>query len=187
MESRSFGLIEKRISPSIQELTASILLENLIEEARLSMQNAADQDDNDFLLWKQWIEHKSFVLSKSKYPQVICSFDMGWQQCASGVRYNYASGHALLVGELTRKPIAFALKSKRCIFCRTWKINNKAIVEAAELASEELMMPEHSCTRNHDGSSQSMEPHACLNMVIDLYDNFCCVTASICLDNDTST
>jgi hypothetical protein len=37
MKSRSFGLIEERISPIIQAVTADILLENLTEEVRLTL------------------------------------------------------------------------------------------------------------------------------------------------------
>jgi hypothetical protein len=187
METRSFHSIECRISPVIQELTNSILRENLIDEGMQSMRNTQDQDDNDIMLWKQWMENKSFCLAKSKYPRIICSFDMGWQQRASGVRYNSQSGHALLVGGLTRKPIAFALKSKTCVFCRTWKRNNKDLVEAAELSGEELMLPYHKCTKNYDGSSGAMECRSCLDMVINLYDNSCCLVTSICCDDDSST
>jgi hypothetical protein len=187
METRSFALIENRISTAIQQVTTDILLESLIEEAMLSMRNATDQDDNDFQQWKQSLYDKNFVLSKMNYPRLSCSFDMGWQQRASGVRYNSASGHAILVGALTRKPICFAIRSKRCNFCTTWKANNKDIVEAAELDGEDLIMPDHKCTMNHVGSSGAMEPRACLDMAIDLYDNFHCSLARICCDDDAST
>jgi hypothetical protein len=139
MESRSFSLIENRISPAIQQVTKDILLENLVEEARLAMEKA--NNSNGFMLWKQWIDHKDFALAQSNYPLLDVSFDMGWQHRSSGVRYNSLSGHALLVGALTRKPICLAIKSKRCNFCITWKSNNKDIVEAAELDGEELMIP----------------------------------------------
>jgi hypothetical protein len=71
-----------------------------------------------------------------------------------------------------------ALKSRNCIFCRTWKNKNKNLVEAAELDGEELLIPEHNCTKNHDGSSSSMELRACLEMVIDLLT---CMTTSTVL------
>jgi hypothetical protein len=187
MESRSFTLIESQISPAIQEVTKELLLENLVAEAKLAMTNDSNQDDNDFRLWTQWIEHRSFALMKPKYPKLTVSFDMGWQQRSSGIRYNSQSGHALLVGGLTRKPICMAIKSKRCVFCNTWKANNKDVVEAAELDGEDLLIPFHECTKNHVGSSSSMEPEACLEMVVDLFDNYCCIIQSICCDDDAST
>jgi hypothetical protein len=187
METRSFGLIENRISNGIQEVTRSILLDNLVEEACLSMENTDFQDRNDYDQWKQSIEDDAFVLSKNKWPRLVCSFDMGWQQRASGVRYNSQSGHGLLVGGLTRKPICYSLKSKRCNFCITWKSNNKATVEAAELDGEELLLPPHNCTRNHDGTSSAMEARACLDMVVEMHEKYHCIVASICCDDDAST
>jgi hypothetical protein len=169
MESRSFTLIESRISPAIQQVTDEIILDNLVEEAQLTMEKA--NNGNGFRLWKQWMEHKDFALAQSNYPSIDVSFDMGWQQRSSGVRYNSQSGHALLVGGLSRKPICLAIKSKRCNFCITWKANNKDIVEAAELdGGEELLMPWHQCTKNHVGSSGAMEAPACLEMVVELFD-----------------
>jgi hypothetical protein len=187
METRSFTLIESRISPAIQEVTRAILLENLIDEVQATMAKANNQDDNDFAQWMESLTNKNMVLSKAKYPRIACSFDMGWQQRASGVRYNSQSGHGLLVGGITRKPITVAIKSKHCNFCITWKRDNKDMVEAAELDGEDLILPWHECTKNHDGSSGAMEPRACLDMVVELYDKFHCITDSICCDDDAST
>jgi len=50
MEGRSFHIIEERIGPIIRQLTDEILLENLIEEVRLSIDN-----ESDFETWKQAI------------------------------------------------------------------------------------------------------------------------------------
>jgi hypothetical protein len=186
-QQRSFGMIEERISSKLHDLTNEILLENLVEEAKLSMEASAVQDHNDFDLWKQSIGNKNMVLSKNKYPLLLCSFDMGWQQRSSGNSYNSQSGHGLLVGGLTRKPICFVIKSKRCNTCITWKAKNKDLVEAAELDGEELLMPDHKCTKNHDGSSSSMEPQACLHMVIELYEKYNCIVERICADDDAST
>jgi hypothetical protein len=64
METRSFLVIEDQISAPIQELTKQILLENLIEEARLLMLNNEAQDKNDFQQWKHSVERR----------QRLCSF-----------------------------------------------------------------------------------------------------------------
>lgn len=50
MESRSFPIIEDRIGVVIREFNCELLLENLTEEVRLSMEDSADYDANDFLL-----------------------------------------------------------------------------------------------------------------------------------------
>jgi hypothetical protein len=169
MESRSFGIIEDRISKKIQQVTQDILMENLIEEVKATMAASCVHDDNDFQLWKYALEdHPGFVLSTNKYPLLMCSFDMGWQQRSSGNRYNSQSGHALMVGGITRKPIAMVIKSKRCNYCLSWKKRNKDLL----VDGEDLLLPLHDCTRNHEGSSSSMESHACLEMVVDLHDKY---------------
>jgi hypothetical protein len=166
MEGRSFGIIEGRLSKKIHELNADLLKENLIEEVRLSMNRSSVHDNNDFILWQQSINSvdNTVPFSKSRFPSICVSFDMGWQQRSSGQNYNSMSGHAHLVGALTRKPVSFSLTSKRCNFCLTWK---KKIPE-----ENICFMPEHECTKNHEGTSTSMKPAACLHMVVDLYNNF---------------
>ena len=74
------------------------------------------------------------------------------------------------------------IKSKRCNYCVLWKRRNKDIAD-----DDELLVPVHTCTNNHNGSSSSMEPKACLDMVITLYDNFHCIVSRICADDDSST
>jgi hypothetical protein len=188
MERRSFSIIEERISHKIQELNSALMLENLIEEARMTMEASEAHDENDYQLWLEAVNNPgAFVLSQNKYPPLVCSFDMGWQQRSSGNRYNSLSGHALLVGAFTRKPISFLIKSKRCNTCVTWKKANKDLVAAALADGEELLMPYHECTKNHDGTSGSMEAQACLEMVVQLHEKFYCHVSKICADDDAST
>jgi hypothetical protein len=174
METRSFGIIEERISEQVQALSHEILHENLCEEIRLTI-----GETNVFTLWKQAHEG-TIVLDKNMYPKIRCSYDMAWQQRNSGNRYASASGHALFVGACTRKPIALMVKSKLCNFCRTWLRKHPD-----EDDDEEI--PEHECQKNHVGSSGSMEPTSCLEMVIDLFDNKFVVVQQICADDDSST
>jgi hypothetical protein len=113
MERHSFGIIENRLSSKLQSLNDQLLEENLTEEVRLSIRRSTPHDDNnDLELWKLSIKQKNVEFSKTRYPKVSCSFDMGWQQWSSGQQYNSMSGHALLIGQLTRKPIAFCLCSQ---------------------------------------------------------------------------
>jgi hypothetical protein len=179
MEGRSFGIIKGRITKKIQDLNMELLEENLTEEVKLSMASSSIHDDNDFILWQQSIKDNNVPFSKSRYPLICCSFDMGWQQRSSGQRYNSLSGHALLVGAMTRKPVCFAVKSKRCNFCLTWKKKNPE--------DNVCFMPEHECTKNHLGSLSAMEPAACLDMVVELYTKYNCTVEKIVADDDAST
>jgi hypothetical protein len=80
MARRSFGIIEDRISNKVQELTTTLLLENLVEEAWLTMEASNAHDENDFQLWRASVLNPTgMVLSKkNKYPPLMCSFDMGY-------------------------------------------------------------------------------------------------------------
>jgi hypothetical protein len=109
METRSFQNIEDRIAPKIWQLTQDILRENLVAEVKTLL------DDIDFALWEQSIASNApFKLPIDKYPKLNVSFDMGWQQRSSGNRYNSPSGHALLVGGNTRKPVALCISRASC-------------------------------------------------------------------------
>jgi hypothetical protein len=113
MKTRSFSIIEERIGPAIRKVTNDMLLDNLIAEVTASKTLSA----NDFELWERSLSDPNFVLDKCKYPKIQVSCDMAWQQWNSGHRYNSASGHSLLVGGLTRKPLAMEVKSKLCSIC----------------------------------------------------------------------
>jgi hypothetical protein len=71
MESRSFTIIEERISPYIHRLTEEILQENLTEEVRHSV------TPEDFHLWKRsHDEGRDLFLGPDKYPKLDASYDM---------------------------------------------------------------------------------------------------------------
>lgn len=175
MRSRSFGIIEERIGPALRRVTTDLLLENLTAEVIASKYLTP----NDFELWERSLWDHDFVLDKCKYPQIQVSFDMGWQQRNSGHRYNSASGHALLVGGATRKPVYMNVKSKLCSICFSWRKKHE------DLELEPI--PEHVCPKNHDGTSSAMEPIACLEMVIAMFQQSKVVVKDICLDDDAST
>jgi hypothetical protein len=182
MQTRSFGLIEERISPFIQKVTDELLLENLSEEVRLTFAQLPDKDESDLITWKNSLS-SNIVYSTAKYPSISVSFDMGWQQRSSGVRYNSPSGHAFFVGGLCRKPIALQVKSRICNYCLAWKKKNPP----SEEFPDGLPVAPHACTINHEGSSASMEPRAGLDMIIDLFHRRHVSIARICVDDDAST
>jgi hypothetical protein len=171
MERRSFTMLEERMACAIKGLTEDVLLENLSEEVQRSVVLP-----NEYDLWKQSIDG-TITLDKANYPKLRVSFDMAWQQRNSGNRYVSQSGHALFVGGYTRRPIAFKIKSKVCNYCKVW--SKKHPPEEPPL--------DHTCYCNHEGSSGAMEPIACLELVIDLYDKFNCSIDLICADDDSST
>jgi hypothetical protein len=172
MEGRSFTYIEERIGPYIHKLTEDILHENLSAEVKSSV-----EDPNDFHHWEHAQQEGALPLSRLMYPQIMASFDMAWQQRNSGSRYNSPSGHALLVGGVTRLPISYIIKSKICTFCKDWTKKHGANVE----------VPPHTCRKNHDGSLGSMESQSCLELAIDLFDKKQCCLSVICIDDDAST
>jgi hypothetical protein len=185
MQSRSFGLIEERISPVIQSVADAILLENLTEEVRQTFALLPDKDETDLFNWKNSLDPaNNLAYSRAKYPAISASFDMGWQQRSSGQRYNSPSGHAFFVGAHCRKPISIQVKSRICNFCAAWKKKNPP---SEDFPDGLLPVGPHSCTINHKGSASSMEPKAALDMMIDLFDRRHVSIDRICIDDDAST
>jgi hypothetical protein len=174
METRSFASIEERIGPAIRQITEEILRNNLTEEVRLTIEASDEHERNEFYLWQQATKGE-VQLDVAKYPGVSASFDMAWQQWNSGNRYASPSGHDLLVGKYT--PVSICIKSKTCNFCKSW-IKKKGAGTPVE---------GHDCRKNHDGSSGSMEPISCLEMVIALHDDLFVNVVKVCCDDDAST
>jgi hypothetical protein len=172
MEKRSFGIIEERISRVIKDNTQKILLDNLMEEVRLSMNDAFDE--NDYKLWTSSLTDETVVVTR--HPKLSVSYDMAWQQRNSGHVYASPSGHAFLVGKHCRKPLCLVIKSKLCNYCSTYAKKNPGVD-----------IPLHDCVKNHTGSSSSMEPLGCLEMVEMMFLKWHCVVARICCDDDAST
>jgi hypothetical protein len=144
MESRSFGTIEDRIAPIVWDLFNQILLENLTEEIKASV------DESAFNLWQQSIDKSNqFTLEVNNYPKVCVSYDMGWNQ--RGKMMNSPSGHAFLVGKYTRKAIMGEIKCKLCSFCESWqrKITKGSIAQGTPVG-------EHWCLKNHEGASVAL-------------------------------
>ena len=78
----------------------------------------------------------------------------------------------------SRKVIALVIKSKTCGVCTTWKKKNPDL--------DENMMPDHTCWKNHVGSSGSMESSGCLELVVNLFDKYNVVVHRLCCDDDSS-
>ncbi|MGL5934520.1 MAG: hypothetical protein ACRCZI_02740, partial [Cetobacterium sp.] len=172
MTSRSFCIIEDRVGPFIRQLCDEIILENIDEEARLSMTEV------DYNVWKMWTKDEQSIgdLPFERWPQLSATYDMAWQQRSSGHVYNSVSGHGSLFGSFSRKIIGLVIKSKHCTYCKTFMKKNP----------EEQGVPMHSCWRNHAGSSKAMETAAAVELLVDSFENKKVVIARLCCDDDSS-
>jgi hypothetical protein len=173
MESRSFHIIEERIGPVIRALADEIMFENLSAEVK------AVTDEAGYLTWQQSVDPliASAPLRKDNYPKLRGSFDQAWQQKKSGHTYDSPSGHGLIFGHYTRKPLVCVVKSKICNTCSHFLKKHPG---------EEANIPTHTCAKNYSGSSGAMEPVSCLELITTLYDKFECVVELLCCDDDSS-
>ena len=99
-------------------------------------------------------------------------FDMGWSKRSSGKRYDSQSGHCYLIGKRTGKIIACIVFCKVCRVC-----------QAAEKRNEKPK--EHTCMKNYEGASKSMESDAILRMCIEAPNNGYYI-GTIISDDDTN-
>jgi hypothetical protein len=175
MKSRSFTIIESRIGPIIRQLCDDIIMDNLMEEVKLSMEASETHDEHDYKVWKDSLTDKSIKLSIAKMPKIDGSYDMAWQQKGSGNQYNSQSGHGSLVGRRTRKVIALMVKSKLCNACTSW-----------EKKHPDIPILEHECWKNHDGSSGAMESAGILELVVNCFERYQVVVQLLCCDDDSS-
>ena len=172
MQSRSFGNIERMLSPTIQEYTEELLRHNLEKEVELVLGDRMDEKGDK--LYQLWLDKK---LIEPLWPRIDGCADMGWQQKGSGRKRDSKSGHALTIAMLTRKAVAMETCSKGCGYCKTWRTRHTVDEEP----------PKHKCFINHDGTSGSMEPLAVLRMYIKLYNDHQVIVRRFVLDDDAST
>ena len=82
MEGRSFGNIEERIAPVIKNLNDELLLENLSEEARLSVEALSEEQEQataktNLVAWKEAQTNNNITLDPSQYPLLSGSTWLG--------------------------------------------------------------------------------------------------------------
>ena len=100
---------------------------------------------------------------------------MGWSKRSSGNRYDSLSGHALMIGCLSKYIITAVVSSKLCRLCSLSEGNG-------------IAPPQHVCPRNYEGSSKAMEADAALQLYTKLYEslNKCLYLKAIVADDDSS-
>ena len=89
---------------------------------------------------------------------IVVGFDMGWSKRSSGRRYDSQSRHCYLIGKQTCKIIACVVFCKVCRVCQAAERKNKKVKQ-------------HTCMKNYEGASKSMESDAILRMCIKAPDN----------------
>jgi len=171
MEKYTFPKVEFMMSGQIQEVTKAALEANLLEEVRLTMQ---DDDDSDYDAWLAAVNSNEGVdLDTAQHAKINGGTDMAWQKRASGRLYNSLSGHELIIGAKTRKPIIMCVKTKFCRVCCYAKAKG-------------AIPRNHRCGINHTDSSGSMEADALVDMVHELDTKWKCHMVKICTDDDST-
>jgi hypothetical protein len=122
-----------------------------------------------------FIERSYLVMHPARMPKIDGSYDMAWQQQGSGHQGNSQSGHGTLMGRITRKVVGLVIKSKIC---------NQCNIFARKFP--DFPMPLHTCWKNHDGSSSSMESAGILELVVDSFRQHNYIVARLCCDDDSS-
>ena len=175
MATYSFPNIENRIGQAIRDLGKEIVRENLIAEVRKGM---VDWNEATFNKWKSSLTDDSVDLNKEEHAVIQASHDHAWQQKGAGHTYDSLSGHGCFFGRNNRKCIALSISSKKCNYCNAFKKKHPD----SEIPQEHLPY----CWKNHEGSSGSMEPAACLKLLTELYDDSKVITKTLCCDDDSS-
>jgi hypothetical protein len=107
--------------------------------------------------------------------QVRASFDMGWQVQSSGGKYGSSTGHALLVGVLSKKIMDSILYNKKCAICTKHESRTGSTVGVRE----------HQCMKKYVGTSKSMEASALVKMLIRMPDEKDISICAIISDDDS--
>jgi len=123
---------------------------------------------------KQWwvtaVESGSH-LDVAQHATISGDTDMAWQKLASGWLHNLLSGHKMVIGAKTHKPIVMCIKTK---FCRVFSLAK----------SKGLILKNHQCDINHSDSSGSMEADALVDMDHELDTKWKVHMVQICSDDD---
>jgi hypothetical protein len=104
------------------------------------------------------------------------SFDMGWQVRSSKGKYASPTGHALLIGAISKKMMDSVVFNKQCGLC------TKHIVCTGTSDG----VRKHCCIKHYEGSSKSMEAAALTKMLMRRPDEKVVSTCAIILDDDSN-
>ena len=171
MQRTTFSNVEKQLEDHYESVTKAAVEDSLKMEVRAATETIPDFG---FDKWWEAVMNKTF-LDQKDYPRISITFDGGWQKRSSGRRYDSLSGHAFPCGALCGNPIGIALKSKFCRIC------------ARFTALGVSPIPEHAkCTKNHTGSSISMEADSLLDMIHWLFYSYKIAVEKVITDDDST-
>ena len=157
----TYRKIEDLVGKHIRQVADNSMVSALDSEAELTQikKNLSTTD------WK-----------KSEFPiGITVSYDMGWNKRSSGKTYDSLSGHALMIGALSKKIVSARVVNKECSTC----------TQAQRMGTE---AKDHECPRNHEGSSKSMEADTALYLVnkLDDYSDSKLYIEAFVTDDDSS-
>ena len=143
LHGRLFRNIELTVESSLRKIATESMRDAIDEEIRIKL--------NDDAKNKQYLKGNLQV-------GITVSFDIGWNKRCSGNRYDSLSGHALMIGCLSKNIVGAIASSKMCRVC-----------SSAEEHGEEPS--DHVCPQNYDGSSKAMEVDVAIHLYKELYQN----------------
>ena len=111
MKSRTFHNLEENIGEIIRQLSEQAIQDAL--EERIFAQLKQDNRESYFEKWKKG--------ERLAHLKITVCFDMGWNKRSSGNRYDSNSGHAFIIGGITKKLLACACFQKHVALANTIK------------------------------------------------------------------
>jgi len=103
---------------------------------------------------------------------------MGWQVRSSEGKYGSSTGHVLLIGARSRKVLDSVIFNKKCGVCTKHE-------KRTGIANDENVR-HHYCVKNYDGSSNSMEAAALVNMLLGIPEEKSISISTIISDDDSN-
>ena len=159
----TFHKLEDKMGKVIRSICAQSIEDALNEEIRLQLVKEERECDYEKMKRGEKIERVKLTVL----------YDMGWSKRSSGTRYDSKSGHAFVIGALSKKVVGMRVLSKECTLCKIAQQNTKPVVK-------------HECPANYVGSSKSMEVQAIYEMVLQAWKSNVYYIGTIVSDNDTT-
>ena len=160
---RQFGVIEKALHPTMDDIKRNCQEEAAEKEVALTL----DSEDHPI--------EQSLIQEDVPIYRVRASFDMGWQVRSSGGKYGSSTGHAFLIGALSKKIMDSELLNKKCSVCTKHECRTGSIDGVKD----------HHCMKNYEGTSKSMEAAALVTMLIRMLDDKSVSISAIISDDDS--
>ncbi|XP_046406334.1 uncharacterized protein LOC124171235 [Ischnura elegans] len=119
------------------------------------IENVANESCVSSSLLERELEHTGLTILQESLPSpdspldvspIAVSYDMGWQKRGNGRSYSSLTGHGCLIGQKSKKVLAYGTRNISCKACHYGK-------------------REHDCRRNWSGSAKAMEADLALELV----------------------